>query len=406
MLPEPFESFELYILISPIPLFAITLCKHFYNKNRVTIIDRLASHVLAHTYARLFVLFVLFILVIYFRLNPITQAVTAMVLVCNLVGIFVTNSMYWAFRILLCIWHFNFIRFVITASLQMLINFYYQYANWIFSIQIWIPLIFVFISYLRDVSNEYRRVFKHCLESVLSLIKSNRCIEIKNMENVAILSGRRTNCRSNWENGNNEICSKVMIFYHNGVPHVKSTFFYEIRDLLEQVLGSSLSIKIIILKELESIFFRLFPIIFTMLVISKSNFSSDEFEPVQTVLVGSVLFHSYSKLFLHRKSQNIDISANPYLRTKLHSLIRQHKDEFNITPSSEQSVKLPVPLPGICCITYSIFELLLYLKFYPIPVQLLQLRHLYCSTVTIFLDVVYFTIFLLYLVLLLTVYNV
>lgn len=373
LLPDPFEAFELYIFISPIPLCIIGSFIIWYdrNKSRFVIIEKMARHIYAYKEAR----FILSMLILMYVERDLTIScwftdVLVMLAIVNVAAPYVSNIIHWPLRYFLCCMYFSSIHFMISLFLQMFVNLYQQYAEWISSVQIWIPLIFLFMSYLRDVLNEYSRVFKHCLESAFSLIQSNKCIEIKN---VAILAGGRADPRSDWTNGNNEIFSKVMIFYQNGVPHVTSKFFYEIRDLLDQVLGSSLSIKLILLKELKSICFRIFPIFITILVINTSNLCLDKFEPVQKVLIGSVLFQLYSRVFLQRESPNINISTNPYFKSRLNHLIKQRNEEFYITPSSKQDVHFHVIPKGIFIVTIVTFIFLIYIKSHSSTVFLSQL---------------------------------
>lgn len=148
---------------------------------------------------------------------------------------------------------------------------------------------------------------------------------------------------------------KAMLIYHHGVVHVTCKFYNEIRDLLCEVLGSSLCIKIILLKELKSILFRMFPVIITIAVINTSNLSLDKFQPVQKFLVSSILFQSYSRLFLQRTSPKIDIDTNPFFKTKLQELVSQHKEEFTITHLSKRKTLLPLIQEKMIVITSIMF---------------------------------------------------
>lgn len=183
-----------------------------------------------------------------------------------------------------------------------------------YSIQLWVPLIFLCISYLKDVLHEYNKVYQDCYKVVVGLLKGlqkgDKCIKDKKV--AFLVKGKvpkidRTKC---------EISSDVILFYNHGDIQITPKLFYEIREILEEVLGFSLSLKLIFFKELLSLFFRTIPIVFTMLVIEMSNFSLDKFESWQQFLVGLMLFPLYSKLCLQRVSPNIDISFNPYLKVR------------------------------------------------------------------------------------------
>ncbi|XP_071148340.1 uncharacterized protein [Mytilus edulis] len=244
---------------------------------------------------------------------------------------------------------FRYLLFIvdhISSLLQILFNLYNQSVILMISIKIWIPLIFLCISYLKDVLNEYNKVYQDCYKVVVRLLKKqekkgNQCIKDKKVAFLVMGKNPKidtTKC---------EISSNVILFYNHGDVHITPKFFYEIRKVLEEVVGFSLSIKQIFCKEFMVFIFRTYPIIFTMLVLKMSNFSSDQFESVEQFLVSLVLFHLYSKLCLHRSSPNNDISSNEYLENQIQVLVREHEDTFNVSRLNNQDIDYPVLTYGL-----------------------------------------------------------
>lgn len=354
LLPEPTEAFELSILMTSMPLCLILMFVNmskllniysivYYNITRLYKIVILYSTAMAHHKAIL-VCFLMLVLIRSLVFNYANlSCFIFIVFVCALLDIYWYNCVYWMLRTILWMYFILTIYFI-RIYLQNFVNFYNKYVLWMLSIQIWVPLIFLYISYLRDVYVEYNGVFKQYLKFVITLMESNESIDA---ENIVILSEGTTSSRIPLINGKYQMFPRALLFYHRGVPHITQKFFYEMRNSFSQVLGVSLSLKIVILKELLSLFLRMFPAIITIIVINTSNLALDKFEPVQSFLVGSILFHSYSKLFLQRVAPNVDILTNPYLKLKLQDLIRDHHDVFYVTHSSKQSKKFPVIPKGM-----------------------------------------------------------
>lgn len=318
--------------------------------------------------------------------NKYIIAVMFLEFVRNICGIHLSNLLYWTLRTVVCFVYVSIICYIMSFFLQHFINLYHQYSELMFSFRSWIPLFFLFIFYLIDVFNEYNRVFTQCLQSVVSLIMSKECIKIKN---IAILAGEGTNCRIDMKKQSFNVTSKTMLFYRYGVPHITQKFYYEIRDSLGEVIGNSLSIKIVIKKELVSMCFRMFLCFITVVVINKSNLASEKFEPVQTFLITSILFNAYGKVFLQRVSPTIDIVSNTYFKTKLQDLISQHTEEFIITHCSKRKVSTPMIHAVLIFVTVIIVMFIAYIIFlshsknYPFQIlpPLVQFSHYLNSSI-------------------------
>lgn len=422
-LPEPLELFGSFLLISPMPLcllyiFVIFSKFRYYHQTVYDRIVRPFAHPLVSV--ECFILYenntlircVVHIIPIFFALtyniNDYIIAVMILEVVRNICGIHLSNLLYWTLRTVVCFVYLWYVCYIMSFFLQHFINLYHQYSELMFSFRSWIPLFFLFIIYLIDVFNEYNRVLTQCLKSVVSLIMSKECIKIKN---IAILAEEGTNCRIDMKKESFNVTSKTMLFYRYGVPHITQQFYYQIRDSLGEVIGSSLSIKIIIKKELVSMCFRMFLCFITVVVINTSNLSSEKFEPVQTFLIISILFQAYGKVFLQRVSPTIDIVSNTYLKTKLQDLISQHSEEFNITHCRKRKVSTPVIHAVLIFVTVIIGIFLAYIVFlshskndpFQILAPLVQFSHyLNYSRISVFFLIISFVIFVLHLVLIST----
>lgn len=416
-LPEPLELFGSFLLISPMPLcllyiFVIFSKFRYYHQTVYDRIVRPFAHPLVSLEYNTLIICVVHIILIFFALtynfNKYIIAVMFLEFVRNICGIHLSNLLYWTLRTVLCFVYLSIICDIMSFFLQHFINLYYQYSELMFSFRSWIPLFFLFIFYLIDVFNEYNRVFTQCLQSVVRLIMSKECIKIKN---IAILAGEGTNCRIDVKKHCLNVTSKTMLFYRYGVPHITQKFYYEIRDSLGEVIGNSLSIKVIIKKELVSMCFRMFLCFITVVVINTSNLASEKFEPVQTFLITSILFQAYGKVFLQRVSPTIDIVSNTYFKTKLQDLISQHTEEFIITHCSKRKVSTPVIHAVMIFITVIISICIAYIIFlshskndpFQIFPPLVQFSHyLNFSRISYFILTLSFVIFVLHLVLIST----
>lgn len=342
-LPEPSEALEFNCLISPMLTCLIhsvvKISSFLYNKDLP----------FPSINMRILILIVSFVssLNFLFFLNPLVAVISLEVFIITLFEI--ENGV---IRLILIVLHVGGIEYIVNACLLYLLKLYLQYAEWMFSHQEWAPLIFLCISYLVDVSNEYTAAFKKCLRSVVNLITLNRSMECIDYGKVAILAANETESYIAYTMRDEQgtINSKALLFYDHGVPHVTSKFYYEVRKLIDEVLGSSLSIR----KEMESIFFRMFPIIITILVINTSNLSLDKFEGVniQKYLVTYILFQLFSKFLLKREPPKIDIDSNPYFKSKLHELSSHHKEVFQTTDISKNKENLPAMPNAMIIVTW------------------------------------------------------
>lgn len=354
LLPEPIEAYELSIIMSAMPLcvilFFVDCIKSIYYYKIAYIYKALDSQ-----YLLAFALFAL-INCIYFEYSYSLTGFFLISLLCTCLKISWSNLVYWTLRTILWVYLLLIVNLV-RMFLQHFVNLYSAYVITMLSIQIWVPLVALVISYLRDVLIEYNGVFKQYFKLVISLIESSEC---NDAEKIVIMDGGETGTLIF---GRYKMFPRALLFFHRGVPHITLKFFYDIRNLLSEELGVSLSIKMIFLKELLSFCLRMFPAIITFLVINTSNLPLDKFEPVQTFFVGSILFHSYSKVFLQRVSPNVDILNNQYLKSKLRDVIRKHNDTFYITNSNKQRVQLSVIPNGMkyviavtgCLVAYLVF---------------------------------------------------
>ncbi|XP_063411747.1 uncharacterized protein LOC134694638 [Mytilus trossulus] len=376
-LPEPCEAFEVYILISPMLLCLI----HFSVKISSVLYKQLSSY---DKMVRLFsylsknkgnklsifastIFFIPFIAIVCGCATSINKNLLALlfeVFLIALLRIDFCNIMYWIFRCIVFIFHCGIVQYIVYACMQVISNLYHQHAEWMFLHKEWIAIIFLCMSYLRDVSNEYHTVLKQCLQSVVSLITVNKSMDCINSGKVAILAvnENESNTAYTMRNEQGTMNSNALLFYHHGVPHVTSKFYYELRKLLDQILGSSFSMKRILIIEIESLCFRMLPIIITILVINTSNLSMDKFEGVQKYLVTFILFELYSKFLFKRKSPKIEIDSNPYFKTKLQELISQHKEVFHITNISKQKENFPTMPNLMMIVTFMTVVLILVLS--------------------------------------------
>lgn len=374
-LPEPCEAFELYILISPMLLclihFSVKISSVLYKKlSSYDKMVRLFSYLSKYKGNILSIFastgfFITFIAIVCGCATSINKKLLDLlffkVFLVALLRIDFCNIMYWIFRCIVFIFHCGIVQCIVYACMQVISNSYHQYAEWMFLHKEWIAIIFLCISYLRDVSNEYHTVLKQCLQSVVSLITVNKSMDCINSGKVAILAVNETesNTAYTMRNEQGTINLNALLFYHHGVPHVTSKFYYELRKLLDQILGLSFSMKIILIKEIESLCYRMLPIIITILVINTSNLSKDKFEEVQKYLVTFILFELFSKFLFKRKSPKIEIDSNPYFKTKLQELISQHEEVFHITNISKQKENFPTMPNAMIIVTFITVVLLL-----------------------------------------------
>lgn len=399
-LPENLETFELCIFISP--MFMCLM--HSVIKMSSSLFHYLAKYdsiaeliVFRSKHKKLILLFELMgIFTCATKLNDRTLPGITFVLASLSLFLDWSNIVYWVFRSLLCFVYFALVYSIMNCSLQFVFILYYEYAEWLFSIQVWIPLIFLCLSYVRDLINEYDRVYKQCLQAVVTLINSSISSQCINAEYVAILSTDDTLCDPTLRE-NRRASLKAMLFYDHGVPYVTSKLYFEIKYLLNQVLETPLSMKRILIKEMKSIFFRMLPVIITSLVINTSDLSFGKSEPVYKFLISSILFLSYSKLFLQRATPNIDIHTNSYFKTKLQLLIRQFKEEFDVTNVSKQKVRCPEMSLGMMIITWITVFFIAFLSIQNEDNVLALSSYAFHSRFYLFLQGYYFTVANIYL---------
>lgn len=303
---------------------------------------------------------------------------------------------------------FRYLLFIvdqISSLLQILFSIYHGFVILMLPIQVWVPLIILFISYLKDVLHEYIKVYQDCLKVVVEVIEGKKRIQIKD-EKVAILVGGNSN-KIDFTNGNRKISSPLMLFYNRGNIQITPDFFYKVREILEEVLESPLSIHKIFYDEFLSLVFRMIPIFFTILVLKMSNFSLNNFEPVQQFLVGLLLYSLYSKIGLQRAAPN-DISSNRYLKSKIKVLVNKHMDTFDVTDSEDQDIDNPVRPNGLAiAVVVSSYIIGIIYVFYMLGINVsqmnlipVQLHRYFRNSDILVLHNVFFIIFLIHIVLL------
>lgn len=124
------------------------LCRN-QTVNEVTV--RLSSHqgvVKCFEYMQ-YMLFIVRWCVVGIGFNDLLILHVLMALVCTFAGMSLSNIMYWAFRPFDCFFYLIVFWYIINYFLKFFVNVYHQYAECMFSIQIWIPLIFLYILFER-----------------------------------------------------------------------------------------------------------------------------------------------------------------------------------------------------------------------------------------------------------------